>query len=64
MANARRPVVAPTAENGYAETGYANEGRLLIGILGSDGAMRSDQLLIYDPGASVGELYVALPECD
>ena len=36
MANARRPVVAPTAENGYVDTGYANEGRLLVGLLDAE----------------------------
>jgi hypothetical protein len=65
LANARRPVAAVTAENGYQATGYTNDSRLLLRMLDpATGSARPDQLLIYDPRASVGELYRLLPDCN
>ena len=64
MANARRPVAAVTAENGYQETGYTNDSRLLLRMLDPvTGSPRQDQVLIYDPRADTGELYRFLPDC-
>ena len=63
MANARRPVAAVTAENGYQAPGYTNDSRLLLRMLDPTGAVREDQLLIYDPRADTGELYRILPDC-
>jgi len=64
LANARRPVAEVSAENGYQETGYANDSRLLLRMLDpATGTARADQVLIYDPRADTGELYRLLPEC-
>jgi hypothetical protein len=64
LANARRPVAAVTAENGYEATGYTNDARLLLRMLDpSTGAVRPDQMLVYDPRANTGELYRLMAEC-
>ncbi|MET1231300.1 MAG: hypothetical protein ABWY52_00450 [Candidatus Limnocylindrales bacterium] len=64
LANARRPVAEVTAENGYQASGYTNDSRLLLLMLDpATGSPLQDQLLVYDPRASVGELYRLQPEC-
>jgi hypothetical protein len=64
LADARRPVAAVTAENGYQATGYTNDSRELLRMLDpATGSLLADQLLVYDPRASVGELYRFLPDC-
>jgi hypothetical protein len=63
MANARRPVAAVTAENGYQATGYENDSRLLLRMLDPKGVVQDDVLLVFDPRANTGEMYRLLPEC-
>jgi hypothetical protein len=63
LANARRPVAAVTADNGYQASGYSNDSRQLLLMLDTAGGIRDDQILVYDPRASTGELYRILPEC-
>ena len=63
LANARRPVAAVTAENGWVATGYENDSRQLLRVLGTDGVMKDDELLVFDPRASTGEIYRLVPEC-
>jgi hypothetical protein len=63
LANARRPVAAVTAENGYQATGYENDSRQLLRMFDTDGVLQDDVLLVYDPRASTGEMYRLVPEC-
>jgi hypothetical protein len=63
LANSRRPVAAVTAENGWVATGYENDSRQLLRVLDTDGVMQDDELLVFDPRASTGEMYRLVPEC-
>jgi hypothetical protein len=63
MANARRPVVEVAPENRVQATGYTRDDRQLLLMLDPAGAVKPDEVLVYDARAAVGELYRLDPGC-
>lgn len=63
LAGARRPVAAPTPENGYRQTGYTLGPLMLLTIESTPDGRARDTLLIYDGTSPAGELYLREPDC-
>ena len=63
LAGARRPVAAPTPENGYRQTGYTLGPLMLLTIENTPAGLARDTLLIYDGRSLAGELYLREPDC-
>lgn len=63
LAGLARPVVEPTPENGYRPTGYSLGAMLLLTVEGEPAGTVGRHLLVLDPAAHVGELFVLEPDC-
>lgn len=63
LAGARRPVAAPTVENGYGVTGYTLGSMMLLTIENTPDGRARDALLMYDGRSPAGELFVREPDC-
>ena len=63
MAGSRRPVAAPTLENGYGPTGYTLGSLMLLTIENTPDGRARNTLLIYDGTSPAVEMYMREPDC-
>jgi hypothetical protein len=63
MTGLKRPVPAPTLENGYRQTGYSLGSVLLLTVEREPTGTAGRHVVLLDPVADVGELYVIEPDC-